>query len=109
MAKSGRTIRLVTAVVLSIILAHQASAALKTTLWELYEGIKTIAAALGVLMIAYSGVGWIMADGPQERDEAKKTLVYVMIGLLVVALALDIVGAVYCSTLESTTYGGGIC
>jgi hypothetical protein len=107
MAKSRKTVRLFTALVLLILFAQQASA--KLNLWEIYVAVETIAAALGVLMIAYAGVMWIMAGGPQDRDDAKKTLIYVMVGLLVVALAMDIVGAVYCTTMSSTSYGAGIC
>lgn len=108
MAKSRKTVRLFTALLLLGLFAQQASAQ-KVNLWDIYVAVETIAAALGVLMIAYAGVMWIMAGGPQDRDDAKKTLIYVMVGLLVVALALDIVGAVYCTTMSSTSYGAGIC
>lgn len=107
MARPVLIILLVTAALLTLAAGQKPD--LKATLWELHEGVKTVATALGVLMIAHSGLRWIMADGPQERDDAKKTLVYIMIGLLVVALSLTIVSAVYCSTLSTTRYGEGVC
>lgn len=60
--------------------------------------LKLLAAALGVLMITYSGLRWIMADSPQERDDSKKAIVYVIIGLLVVQLAPDLVSTLYHTT-----------
>lgn len=69
---------------------------------ELNLGLKTVAAALGMLVIAYSGLRWVTAEGPQERDDAKKTIIYVIIGLIVVSLANELVQALYCETLSST-------
>lgn len=76
---------------------------------NLKNGIATIASALGALMLAYAGLRWLMSDGPQERDDARKTIIYIIIGLVVVSATADIVQALYCSTLNTTTYGAGIC
>lgn len=78
-------------------------------IFKLVKGLQDVAAALGVLMIAYSGARWIMADSPQDREDAKKTIIYVIIGLLIVSLTKDIVKAIYCQTLQSTSYGAGVC
>jgi len=76
-------------------------------LWDLHAGIATIASALGALIIAHAGLRWIMAQSPEERDEAKKTIIYVIIGLMFVVMTKDIVDGVYCWTL--TTAGTGSC
>lgn len=78
---------------------------------DLNNGLKTIASALGVLVITYAGIKWIMSEGPQERDDAKKTIIYVVIALIVVALTKDLVHAIYCETTNNLAppYGGGIC
>lgn len=78
-------------------------------IWNLKDGIATIASALGALVLAYAGLQWVMADSPQERDDAKKTIIYVMIGLFVVSATADLVQALYCQTLNTTSYGSGIC
>jgi len=78
-------------------------------IWDLHGGIKNVATALGVLMIVYSGVRWIVATSPDERDDAKKTIVYVIIGLLVIAVTKELVQALYCQTLQGTSYGAGVC
>lgn len=62
---------------------------------ELNHGLKQVAAALGAMVIAYAGLKWIMADNPQEREESKKTIIYAIIGLLVVSMAEDLVAALY--------------
>ncbi|MFH1125775.1 MAG: pilin [Candidatus Altiarchaeota archaeon] len=78
-------------------------------IWDIYYGVRDVATALGALVIANSGFRWIIADSPQEREDAKKTIIYVLIGLFFVAMTREIVQAVYCQTLSGTTYGQGIC
>ena len=62
---------------------------------ELNTGLKTVASALGVLIITYAGIKWIMSEGPQERDDAKKTIIYAVIGLIIVSIADELVTALY--------------
>ena len=71
------------------------TATMVSQLQDVNSGLKTVASALGVLIIVYAGIKWVMADSPQERDDAKKTIIYVIVGLLVVANAKDIVDALY--------------
>lgn len=78
-------------------------------IFSLKDGIATVAASLGALMLAYAGLRWVMADGPQERDDARKTIIYIIIGLVVVSTTTDLVQALYCDVLNTTTYGSGIC
>ncbi|MDD5112181.1 MAG: pilin [Candidatus Altiarchaeota archaeon] len=75
--------------------AMTAMTSVVTQLQEVNTGLRTVASALGVLVISYAGIRWIMADSPQERDDAKKTIIYVIIGLLVVAASNDLVAALY--------------
>ncbi|MFH1054969.1 MAG: pilin [Candidatus Altiarchaeota archaeon] len=44
-----------------------------------------VAYALGWLMMVILGIKWIVAESPNDRAEAKKGMIYVIIGLLVVA------------------------
>jgi hypothetical protein len=76
---------------------------------SLTNGIATVAGSLGALMLAYAGLRWLMADGPQERDDARKTIIYIIIGLLVVSATTDLVHALYCDTMNPTSYGAGVC
>lgn len=62
---------------------------------ELNNALVTVAAAMGVLMIAIQGLKWVTSDTPQDRAEAKKGLIYILLGLLVVALAGAIVCGLY--------------
>jgi len=62
---------------------------------ELNQGLKTVAAALGVLIITHAGLRWIAAGSPQERDDAKKTIVYVIVGLIIVNMSEYLVAALY--------------
>ncbi|MBM3308940.1 MAG: hypothetical protein FJY77_01680 [Candidatus Altiarchaeales archaeon] len=62
---------------------------------DLNAGLKNVASALGVLVITYAGVKWVMSEGPQDRDEAKKTIIYVVVGLVVVSMSQDLTNALY--------------
>ncbi|MBU0762444.1 MAG: pilin [Candidatus Altiarchaeota archaeon] len=48
-------------------------------------GLVSVAAALAWLMMVLLGIKWIVADSANERAEAKKGMIYVVLGLLVVA------------------------
>lgn len=76
----------------------------QTELEELNDALVTVAAAMGVLMISIQGLKWITSDNPQDRAEAKKGLIYILVGLLVVALAAQIVLGLYCYVI-SGSYG----
>lgn len=65
---------------------------------ELNVGLLNIASALGVLVITYAGIRWVASESPQEREDAKKTILYVIVGLIIVRLAHPLVQALYCDT-----------
>jgi hypothetical protein len=88
--------RAVVLIALSIGLATVASATIPIAQFtELNNGLKTVASALGTLVITYAGIKWIMSEGPQERDDAKKTIIYALVGLIIVSLADELVAALY--------------
>jgi hypothetical protein len=62
------------------ILSSTVSAQLDT----LIGGMCQLADALGLLIISLMGARWMVADSAQERAEAKKGIIYVVVGLLVV-------------------------
>lgn len=68
-------------------------------IWNLYSEMKSVGAALGALVIVYAGLRWIMAENPQDRDDAKKAVIYTIVGLLVIAVAKEIVDAIYCGSM----------
>ncbi len=72
---------------------------------ELNTALVTVAAAMGVLMIAIQGLKWITSDSPQDRAEAKKGLIYILLGLLVVAIAAQIVCGLYGTVISDAGYG----
>ncbi|MFH1403162.1 MAG: hypothetical protein ABIH11_02715 [Candidatus Altiarchaeota archaeon] len=65
---------------LSIISSTAASISLKDAVGSMCE----LADALGLLVIGIMGARWVIADSAQERSEAKKGIIYVVVGLLVV-------------------------
>jgi undecaprenyl pyrophosphate phosphatase UppP len=59
-----------------------------------------VVAALAVLLIAVNALRYVTSDNPQERADIKKSLTYVILGLLITYLAGKLVEAVYCYSLE---------
>jgi uncharacterized membrane protein len=63
--------------------------------------LRTVAFALAWLMMVLMGVKWIVADSPNERAEAKKGMIYIVIGLLIVVSARPLL-QMYCNTIGLT-------
>ena len=63
--------------------------------------LQQVAYTLGWLMMVLMGVKWIVADSPNERADAKKSMIYVVLGLLVVASACGLLH-MYCDNAISS-------
>lgn len=82
--------------VLALITTVEASApALPSTFVNTMQEVESIllqiGSALGALMIAIEGVKWVSAQSPQDRESAKKGVIYVMIGLMLLKGSENIV------------------
>ncbi|MFH1835805.1 MAG: pilin [Methanobacteriota archaeon] len=75
--------------------------------FDLNEGLMTLAAALATFMIALQGLRWLMSESPKGRAEAKKGLIWTIVGLIVAYLAFNLVCGLYCHALQMA-YGGTI-
>jgi len=60
-----------------------------------------VAAGIAALMITLHAIRWKTASSPAERQDAKKGMVNVILGLIIIMLALTIVGLIYTSNLSS--------
>ena len=63
--------------------------------YELKNGVTTIALFVALIMLMIMGLKYILSESPEERQEAKMGLIYVIIGLLAVVLAAAIVSNLY--------------
>ena len=63
-------------------------------------GLKAAASALGWLMMVIMGGKWIIADSANERAEAKKGMIYIVVGLLIIASGACLIKKVYCDTIQ---------
>ena len=54
-----------------------------------------IAAGIAVLMITFHAIRWKTAGGPAEREEARRGIINVVLGLIIIILAATIVSMVY--------------
>jgi hypothetical protein len=64
--------------------------------------LASVGYALGYIMMVFMGVKWIVADSPNDRAEAKKGILYIVIGLLIIASATDLLNRLYCTTAVSS-------
>jgi len=44
--------------------------------------LTTIGYPIGVFMMVYMGTKWIVAEGPEDRENARRGIIYVFIGIL---------------------------
>ena len=85
-------------VLVNVVSANTGAASIPAQMSEMTDlnnGLKNVAAALGVLVITHAGLRWIMSEGAQERDDAKKTIIYVIVGLIIVSTSEDLTNALY--------------
>ena len=70
-----------------IYLTTNAAATLPLEFYSSIQGVESIllqvGSALGVLIITFEAIKWIAAQNPAERESAKKGVLYVMIGLII--------------------------
>ena len=69
------------------------------TVSDLELAFFNLATALGAFMIMINGVRWILSTQPEEREECKKSIIYVMLALFVAKSADLIVQALYIDAL----------
>lgn len=55
-----------------------------------------IANPIGLLMMIYMGIKWSMAEGAEDRENARRGIIYVVIGLLLVQVSDDLIIQLYC-------------
>lgn len=93
--------RLFLFVLLVVLLVESVSAATAN------EGLLTLAAALATCMIGVQGLRYLISEDPRGRAEAKKGIIWTIMGLLIAYLAVNIVCALYCYALTAA-YGSGV-
>ncbi len=98
--------RLILAAVLIVSLLSMAASAQTPLSWVV--GLKRVAFALGWIMMVFMGVKWIVADSANERAEAKKGMIYIVIGLLIVASVSSLL-QMYCDVVASSGVAGFTC
>lgn len=65
------------------------------TLGSVNSMLYGIAAGLAVLMITFHAIRWKMAAGPAEREEAKRGMINVVFGLIIIMLAATLISMIY--------------
>jgi len=79
--------------------ASELSGPIITVACLLYDVVIGIAGAIGSLIIAFSGLKWVMsADDPGARKQAKDTIIHTVVGLVIILAAAKIVEAIASST-----------
>lgn len=62
---------------------------------DLTTGLYNLATVLGALMIVINGVRWMASSQPEQRSECKKSIMYIMLGLMWASGANILVDAMY--------------
>ena len=99
--------RVIYSLIVSSLLAALASSQAPDYSWVC--GLQTLAGALGWVMMVIMGLKWIVAESPNERAEAKKGMLYIVIGLLIVASMRNLLQSLYCDTITKAGFGGFTC
>lgn len=69
--------------------------AIRTVITDILKAVLSFMALLAVIFIVIAGIRLIVSQGEEgEKDKAKKTIFYAILGLIVILLARAIVGLV---------------
>ncbi|MBN2251730.1 MAG: hypothetical protein JW724_06630 [Candidatus Altiarchaeota archaeon] len=84
-------------IVLSILLlgTYSAKADVIDTIGGINNLLYGIAAGIAALMITLHGIKWKTASSPADREEAKRGIINVILGLIIIIIAASIVGMIY--------------
>jgi len=58
--------------------------------------LNTIAYPIGFFMIVYMGIKWIISEGPEDRENSRRGVIYVMIGLIMLKATFYLVEYLLC-------------
>ncbi|MBD3388239.1 MAG: hypothetical protein GF416_04095 [Candidatus Altiarchaeales archaeon] len=76
--------------------AAQSCGANIPTMTSIQSSLKIVGSAAGVFMIVYLGIKWMTANGPQDRESARRGVIYVVIGLIILRTALELIEYLLC-------------
>ena len=62
-------------------------------------GLKQVGVTLGWFMMIIMGIRWIMADSANERSDAKKGMLYIVVGLLIISMLCNLL-CIYCDAAQ---------
>jgi type IV secretory pathway VirB2 component (pilin) len=66
---------------------------LRTTILEVLQAVLNFMALVAVVFVVVAGIRLVISQGDEgQKDAAKKTIVYVIVGLVIIVLASAIVG-----------------
>jgi hypothetical protein len=69
--------------------------------------MQTVAYSLAWLMMVVLGIKWIVSDSDNERNDAKKGMMYVMVAILVVASLCSLM-CIYCLAAQQSMSAAGL-
>jgi hypothetical protein len=90
--------------VLLILLVFLLSSNAQAQDWGWVCGLKRAAVALAWVMMIIMGSKWIIAESPNDRAEAKKGMIYIVTGLLVIASTENLITSLYCEAATRADY-----
>ena len=58
--------------------------------------LMTMGAPIGLVMMIYMGVKWVLAEGPEDRENSRRAVIYIIIGLIMLRTAHPLVEYLLC-------------
>lgn len=66
-------------------------AAFVDIVWDINTILYGIAAGIAILLITIHGIKWKLAESPEAREEAKRGILNVILGLAIIIIAANLV------------------
>ena len=63
---------------------------------DVQNTLTSVGTSLAILMMALQGIKWILSDTPEEREDTKRGIIYIIIGLILLGSAYTFVYYLLC-------------
>jgi type IV secretory pathway VirB2 component (pilin) len=63
---------------------------------EVQTTLTSVGTSLAILMMVLQGIKWMLSETPEEREDAKRGIIYIIIGLILLGSAYSFVYYLLC-------------
>jgi len=64
---------------------------------DMQTTLKYIGGGLAMVLMVFEGIKWMTAESPEDREDAKRGIIYIIIGLVMLAASYSFIFFLFCT------------